>query len=346
MRVLIRGAGVAGLTLAHELASSSINVVVTEKANRAGGGASWFAGGMLAPWCERENAPGAVLQLGQTAADWWDAVLPGHVKRKGTLVVAPPRDTADLVRFASRTSGFDWLKAEEIDALEPSLAGRFGKALYFAHEAHLDPRRAINALHEKLVGMGVCFRFDAPDFPEKGFDRVIDCTGARAIGNDPRLRGVRGEMLVLETLDVQFSRPVRLLHPRIPLYIVPRTNNRFMVGATMIESDDSGPVSARSLMELLNAAYALHPAFGEARVIETGSGVRPAYPDNLPAFSEQDGMLRVNGFYRHGFLLAPAIARMAAERLLSSRAGKSEGHTTFAPPVHRQPDSSYIGASQ
>ncbi|WP_341486338.1 glycine oxidase ThiO [Pararhizobium sp. A13] len=316
MRVLIRGAGVAGLTLAHELRARAIHVEIAETAARAGGGASWFAGGMLAPWCERESAPDTVLTLGRTAADWWDATLPGHVIRKGTLVVAPPRDTGELSRFAARTCAFDWLDADEITALEPDLAGRFRKALFFRDEAHLDPRRAIAALHDRLQAIGVRFHFGAaPDFPDAGFDRVVDCTGSCAIGQAAKLRGVRGEMLMLETPEVRLSRPVRLLHPRIPLYIVPRGDRRFMVGATMIESDDPGPISARSLMELLNAAYALHPAFSEARVIETGAGVRPAYPDNLPRFEIDGSTIRVNGFYRHGFLLAPSIAREVAAHL-------------------------------
>jgi glycine oxidase len=314
MRILIRGAGVAGLTLAYELASRGAEVEVAETSSRAGGGASWFAGGMLAPWCERESAPEAVLTLGRGAADWWDAVLPGHVVRNGTLVVAPPRDIVELTRFAARTSGCDWLDADEIAELEPDLAGRFRKALIFCEEAHLDPRRAIAALHDKLSAMGVRFHFAvSANFAHAGFDRVVDCTGAHAIGQAADLRGVRGEMLVLETPEVTLSRAVRLLHPRIPLYIVPRGDGRFMVGATMIESDDPGPISARSLMELLNAAYALHPAFGEARLIETGAGVRPAYLDNLPRFSVDDRVLQVNGFYRHGFLLAPSVARSVAD---------------------------------
>ncbi|MCV9962757.1 glycine oxidase ThiO [Pararhizobium sp. BT-229] len=327
MRVLIRGAGVAGLTLAHELASRRVEVEVAETSTRAGGGASWFAGGMLAPWCERESAPETVLTLGRSAADWWDAALPGHVIRKGTLVVAQPRDTAELTRFAARTCGFDWLDADQVEALEPSLAGRFRKALYFREEAHLDPRRAINALHDKLSAMGVRFHFGAAaDFPDAGFDRVVDCTGASAIGHAADLRGVRGEMLMLETAEVALSRPVRLLHPRMPLYIVPRGDGRFMVGATMIESDDCGPVSARSLMELLNAAYALHPAFGEARMIETGAGVRPAYPDNLPRISVEGDTIRVNGLYRHGFLLSPYIASDVAAQIV-------EPLKTMAPPL-------------
>jgi len=112
---------------------------------------------------------------------------------------------------------------------------------------------------------------------------------------------------------------VRLLHPRHPIYIVPRGKGRFMVGATMIESDDAGPVTARSLMELLNAAYALHPAFGEARLTETGAGIRPAFPDNLPRVTEAGHTLHVNGLYRHGFLLAPAMAGEVARRLLAEQ---------------------------
>ncbi|WP_426123843.1 glycine oxidase ThiO [Pararhizobium sp. PWRC1-1] len=352
MRVLIRGAGVAGLTVAHELAGKGIAVEVTETSSRPGGGASWFAGGMLAPWCERESAPETVVTLGRKSADWWEAALPGHVVRKGTLVVAPPRDTAELNRFAARTSNFDWLDGDDISALEPDLAGRFRKALFFRNEAHLDPRHAITGLSGRLAAMGVIFHFGAaPDFPVDGFDHVVDCTGASAIGKSADLRGVRGEMLVLETPDMTLSRPIRLLHPRIPLYIVPRGNGVFMVGATMIESDDRGPISARSLMELLNAAYALHPAFGEARVVETGAGVRPAYPDNLPRFESDGETTRINGFYRHGFLLAPAIAMDVAAHIITSSTAKSRRQSprfSQSVPLTEQPNTKplQIGADR
>ena len=85
-----------------------------------------------------------------------------------------------------------------------------------------------------------------------------------------------------------------------------------MIGATMIESADTGAVSARSAIELLSAAYALHPAFGEAEIVEMSADVRPAFPDNKPRVVERDGRIFVNGFYRHGFLLAPAMAARAA----------------------------------
>ena len=152
---------------------------------------------------------------------------------------------------------------------------------------------------------------------EARYDRVIDCTGAARINHLPGLRGVRGEMLSLETDEIKLSRPIRLLHPRHPIYIVPREKNRFMVGATMIESADAGPITARSLMELLNAAYALHPTFGEARLLETGAGVRPAFADNLPRVIDDGDTIHVNGLHRHGFLLAPAMAGEVARLLLS-----------------------------
>ncbi|MEO5324731.1 glycine oxidase ThiO [Mesorhizobium sp. CC13] len=315
MKVLVRGAGVAGLTLAFELATRGASVTVVDTRRQIAGNASWQAGGMLAPWCERESAEEAVLSLGRDAAGWWEAALPGHVLRNGTLVVAPARDAGELDRFGRRTSGFRTVDAEAIAALEPDLEGRFGRALFFAEEAHLDPRKAMLGLQEKLVEMGVRFEFGYGAVQAPGRAEVeADCTGMA--DTRPGLRGVRGEMLILKSRDVSLARPVRLLHPRIPVYVVPRSDHLFMVGATMIESDDAGPITARSLMELLNAAYALHPAFGEAELVETGVGVRPAFADNLPRVERDGNTIRINGLYRHGFLLAPAMARQAADMIL------------------------------
>lgn len=325
MKVLIRGAGVAGLTLAHELATRGADVAVVEKRRQIAGNASWQAGGMLAPWCERESAEEAVLTLGGSAAAWWEAALPGHVVRNGTLVLAPARDATELDRFGRRTSGFRQIDAEAIAALEPDLAGRFGRGLFFANEAHLDPRKALSGLHEKLLQMGVRFEFgNGAVQMEDAADFEADCTGIADRHTD--LRGVRGEMLLLRTPEISLARPVRLLHPRIPVYVVPRAHNHFMVGATMIENDATGPISARSTMDLLNAAYALHPAFGEAEILETGVGVRPAFADNLPRVERDGKHLRINGLYRHGFLLAPAMARQAADLMLGQRTTKEHSH--------------------
>lgn len=326
MRIVIKGAGVAGLAAAYALATRGFEVVVAEKSATIGLGASYYAGGMLAPWCEGESADVRVVDAGKMSIDWWDKALPGLVQRNGTLVVTSPRDGGELDRFAGRTSHFKWVDEAEIAALEPSLAGRFKRGLYFAEEAHLDPRVALDALYRHLVAMGVTFKFGTQSVHDQSGEQLedcfVDCSGAGAIQNGGALRGVRGEMLYLQTKEVALSRSVRLLHPRIPLYIVPRADNRFMVGATMIESDDNGPISVRSTMELLNSAYALHPAFGEAKLIEAGSGVRPAYDDNIPQILGTGKNLSMNGMYRHGFLIAPFLAERLARRLSAQENSK------------------------
>jgi glycine oxidase len=317
--VIVIGAGVAGLACALELAERGADVDIVERGGALGeGSCSWMAGGMLAPWCERATTEPEVAAWGAPSIAWWAGRFPGTV-RNGSLVVAQPRDAPDLARFADRTERFEWADAGRIAALEPGLAGRFRRALFFADEAHLDPRRALAALAEALERRGVAIRFGVELAPATAdADIVVDCRGLAARDALPDLRGVRGEMIVVRSPDVSLARPVRLLHPRLPLYVVPRGEGVFMIGATMIESERRGPVSVRSAVELLNAAYALHPAFGEAEIVELGADLRPAFPDNLPQVRRSGRVLHANGLFRHGFLLAPALARMVADAALGS----------------------------
>ncbi|OPB29256.1 glycine oxidase [Bartonella sp. WD12.1] len=269
---------------------------------------------MLAPYCERESSEPIVEDLGIQGVQWWKEILPEIVIEKGTLVIAPTRDIIELKQFSVRTNNHKTIEGSEIARLEPDLAERFNCALFYENEAHIDPRKALIVLKETLIKNGACF-VDI-GVPEKNFDIIIDATGIARLGKDKNIRGVRGEMLLIRSTDVQISRPIRLLHPRIPLYIVPRENNIFMVGATMIESDFSGAISARSMMEFLNAAYTLHPAFAEAEIIESGVGVRPCYPNNLPCVNRHGNHIFINGFYRHGFLLSPEMAKQAVKLAL------------------------------
>jgi glycine oxidase len=317
--VIVIGAGVAGLSSALELAERGLTVEVVERATTLGAAScSWMAGGMLAPWCERATTEPEVVSRGAPAIEWWSRRFTGTV-RSGSLVVVQPRDLPELSRFAQRTERYDWLDAERIAALEPDLGGRFRRALFFPDEAHLDPRRALAGLAEALKERGVTIRFGVDLAPESAdADLVVDCRGLAARDALPDLRGVRGEMVVVHSRDVRLSRPVRMLHPRLPLYIVPREHGLFMIGATMIESEQRGPVSVRSAMELLNAAFALHPAFGEAEIVELGADLRPAFPDNLPEVRRDGRILRANGLFRHGFLLAPWLAREVAEMAIAT----------------------------
>ena len=345
MRVTVVGAGVAGLTTALTLAERGAAVSLVERSRELGGNASWLAGGMLAPFCEGESAP-------PTRGRAW-------ARRDRLVGRAGPRRRAGghAGRRAAARRGRDRalrrahpaherVDEARIAALEPDLAGRFRKGLFFAGEGHLDPRAAMRALLHALRRGGVDVRFGADgapplplagdsrgeDFPSSGPSGhllpqagegvIVDCRGFAARAELPDLRGVRGEMIRVRTREIVFTRTVRLLHPRMPLYVVPRPDGEFMIGATMIESAEKGAVSVRSAIELLNAAYALHPAFGEAEILEMSADVRPAFPDNEPRIVEKDGRIYVNGLYRHGFLLSPAFAERAADLAFAQAAGE------------------------
>lgn len=310
--VSIIGAGIAGAWQALLFAQAGHAVTLHERGDAGMTDAtSHWAGGMLAPWCEAEVAEPIISRLGQRSLDIWRRELP-DTPFNGSLVVAHPRERNDFERFARMTAEHRRLDATALAELEPSLEGRFREALFFPAEGHVEPRRVLPKLHERIKAAGGTIKFDSDVSAQnlQGLDGiVIDCRGLAARAEEPELRGVKGEMILIETDEVELSRPVRLIHPRWPLYVIPREDNLFMLGATSIEAEDTG-VSVRSALELLGAAYAVHPAFGEARIVEFGSGLRPAFPDNLPRIGINGKKISVNGLYRHGFLIAPALAEL------------------------------------
>jgi glycine oxidase len=307
--VSVIGAGIAGAWQALLFAQAGHAVTLHERSD-AGmtESTSYWAGGMLAPYCEAETSEPVISRLGIRSLELWREHFP-HTPFNGSLVVAHPRDRADFERFARLTTGHEKLDARALSELEPSLEGRFRDGLFYAGEGHVEPRRVLPELHARVTAAGGAIEFNSEATAADIDGIVIDCRGLAARDTQPGLRGVKGEIILIETDEVELSRPVRLIHPRWPLYVIPRGGNRFMLGATSIEAEDNG-VSVRSALELLGAAYAVHPAFAEARIVEFGSGLRPAFADNLPRIAIDNDKIAVNGLYRHGFLLAPALAEL------------------------------------
>jgi glycine oxidase len=307
--VSVIGAGIAGAWHALLFAQSGRAVTLHERSDAAmTQSTSHWAGGMLAPYCEAESTEPVIVRLGLRSLKLWRDYFP-DTPFNGSLVVAHPRDRADFERFAKLTSGHQRLDAQAIGEIEPSLEGRFREGLFYPDEGHVEPRKILPELHARIREAGGAIAFNSEVEPDQLDGTVIDCRGLAARDTQSELRGVKGELILIETDEVELSRPVRLIHPRFPLYIIPRGDGRFMLGATSLETESAG-VSVRSALELLGAAYAVHPAFGEARILEFGSGLRPAFPDNQPRIAIDNDHIAVNGLYRHGFLLAPALAEL------------------------------------
>jgi glycine oxidase len=307
--VTVVGAGIFGLWQALLLAGTGARVRLVEQSTEPfEASASRWAGAMIAPDCEAEAAPPLVRALGHEGLAHWARVYPDLI-RNGSLVVAAPRDRAELTRFARQAPGSVAVDHAALTALEPGLEGRFSAGLFYPDEAHMETPHALAFLLREVrsAGVDVCFGqswTDDMDIP----GLVVDCRGLGARVALPDLRGVRGERLVVRTNGVTLTRPLRLLHPRASFYIVPWRAGQYMIGATILESEDTAAMTLRSALELMGLAYALHPGFGEAEVIELGAGLRPAFPDNVPRVIVRGNRILVNGAYRHGFLLAPVMA--------------------------------------
>ena len=336
----VLGAGLMGRLMALTLARAGCRVSLHDAGGAsADGAAARVAAAMLAPLAESAVAPAPVVRMGKYALARWPALLakldaPVFFQREGTLVVWYRQDAAEAARFSGLLAQsaaqlpdlFDAHAIQRLDnagisALEPALGTRFPQALFLPDEGQLDNRALLAASLAALEAMpNVALHWHRPkapeDFTPTADAPVIDCRGLGARPQWNALRGVRGEVIRVHAPDVALRRQVRLLHPRYPIYIAPKPDGVFVIGATEIESDDMSPASVRSTLELLSAAYAVHSGFGEARILEIATQCRPTLPDNLPAIRQpQPNVLEINGLYRHGFLIAPALLDMAMEWL-------------------------------
>ena len=319
------GGGLMGRLMALGLLRKGHRVSLYDQGDATGRtAAAYVAAAMLAPYAESVDAEPEIVALGIQSLALWHSLLeslPQEVffDAKGTLVLWHPSDRDQALQFRQRLDRLGTglspdvapkvLDREGITLLEPHLRDRFSQGLYLPKEGQLDNRALLESLAKALELEGADlhygFTVDTLDF---GDDWVIDCRGMGGKPAWPSLRGVRGEVLRVESRDVVLQRPVRLLHPRYPLYIAPKPKGIFVVGATQIETEDYSPASVRSALELLSALYSVHPGFGEARILEIVSQCRPALRDNAPEIRRNGSRsIAINGLYRHGYLMAPAL---------------------------------------
>lgn len=312
--IAVIGAGIMGLMSAYTLSRAfpDAHVTIFDPAGFPADNASFIAGGMLAPYSELDHMPRDFLPAGLESIALWKACEQDlgadfEFTQNGSIIIAHDEDRHLLERFKSILPSQGWTTAQA-DTLEPVLPkGKFKNAISLNTEAHLHPRKAMQALCNALPHKE--HRALTPEDAARDFDLVIDCRGMSAKKDLPALRGVKGEIAIVRNTEFSLSRHLRLMHPRYPLYIVPRADNIFLIGATIIESADNNKVSIRSGMELLSALYSLHPSFADAQILEIRAGIRPSFPDNLPHITRSENIIRANGLYRHGYLFSPVMAQ-------------------------------------
>jgi len=332
MAIGIAGAGLLGRLLAWRLARAGHAVTVVDPA--AGpqprfdgqGAAGFSAAGMLSPLAEMENTGPELAALGWRSIAGWQRIvaqLEGQpvFAQRGSLLLAHRSDLGAAQRVLQRLvpsptrDGIEALTPSQLQTLEPSLHGA-AHAWLLPGEAQIDPVQTLLALHAEApavrwrwgrkVEQVVPGALQLDDGSMQRADIVFDVRGVGAHADLP-VRGVRGETAWLHSPNHGLQRPVRLLHPRHRVYLVPRPGDTLLVGASEIESEDRSPVSVRSAVELLAAAHSVMPALAEARILRLDRNLRPALPDNLPRIEASEGLVRINGLFRHGWLLAPAL---------------------------------------
>jgi glycine oxidase len=341
----IVGAGLMGRLLAVALAQRGAQVDLFDQGPAdASGSAARIAAAMLAPLAESAITEDSVVRMGIHSLPRWKELLgelstPVFFQQDGTVILWHRQDASEAERFAKHLEKNclhnslltlpQKLSEQELRQLEPGVADRFMQGLFLPHEGQLDNRQLLAALLNECHHLKVRCHWDHAIDPEQlrqagGYDAVIDCcgNGAKAHWEDHpnTLRGVRGEVIRLYAPEVKLRRPTRLIHPRYPIYIAPKENDVYVVGATEIKSDDTSEMSVRSAMELLSAVYTVHSGFAEARILEMATQCRPTLKNNLPEIRvNQDkglaDLILINGLYRHGFMISPAVLDSALELL-------------------------------
>lgn len=333
-----------GRMMAYALAKDGAQVSLYDRSGPDGEhAAAMIAAAMLAPLAESAITEASVVQMGMYSLPRWQTFtaelsLPVFFQQEGTVFVWHQQDAIEAKRLSAHlerncresqqpgTSAFPLEQPQQLDRhslheLEPSLADRFHHGLFLPHEGQLDNRQLLVSLLHALEALQVTLHWHHAIDPnvlhgEGRHDWVIDCRGlgAKEAWESNPLRGIRGEVLRLHAPEVKLKRPTRLIHPRYPIYIAPKEDDMYVVGATEIESEDLSPTSVRSAMELLSAVYTVHSGFAEARIVEMSTQCRPTLKDNLPEIRiSKPGLMLINGLYRHGFLIAPAVMDCAIE---------------------------------
>lgn len=332
--VAVVGAGVIGLAVAWRAVSAGHRVTVFDPLP-ARGGASWVAGGMLAPVAEAWPGEEAALALGEESLRRWPAFarelraqgFDCGLSAQGTIVAAFDRADADQLGVLARYldgigRSATLVTGRELRRTEPGL-GSARSGLLVPGDVFVDNRRLLESLLLAARARGAEFVAEAvveltadrvvTASGARRFDAVVLCAGAHSGTLHPELasvvRPVKGEILRLRSRRGTLPPPrhtIRAVVESRPVYLVPRDDGSLVLGATQYEAGFDTGVRARGVRELLEGAERVFPSITEYELIETRAGLRAGSDDNVPYLGLlSDGVYAATGHHRNGLLLAP-----------------------------------------
>ncbi len=344
MKVIIIGAGVAGLAIAWRMAKSGAQVLVLDRAQPARG-ATYASAGMIAATAEIAVAGSPGVLFGRRSRDLWPdfakelesaSGVEITFRQDGALIVSAGSKDAERLQREAMGGEAEFLSPEQARMRAPMLPPDIAGALWAPRDGQVDNRALGQALTNAAIRAGAklsaneaAVRIEQADSGEfvvltafriHRADVVVLAAGAWSgqiggLAADLPIRPVKGEMLALAAPEGE-AMPGPLLWGH-GVYLVPR-KDRIFIGATVEEVGFDTKPSAHARSWLLERAHALVPGLREWSVREHWAGLRPASPDGLPIIGESGipGLFIASGQYRNGILLAPALAEAVAQLIL------------------------------
>ncbi len=363
-KILIIGGGVIGLGIGWQLAKAGAAVTIHER-GQAGRGASWAAGGMLGPIAEAHIDELDLLKLSNQSLarypEWVDELEAETEMRigyraEGTLIIGIEADdtyqlqhTYDLQQDLGLN--VEWLSGQEAREIEGALSPYVTAAIRCETDHQVDNRLMAQALQRAYQGRGGVLHQNSTVErivienglatgvqTQDGFqaaDTLILAAGCwsgqiRGLPDTiiPPVRPVKGQMLALQMREgITIKNVIRTVKARypMPVYLVPRTDGRLVVGATTEEIGFDTDLTVGGIYELLRGAYEAVPDVYELPLIETWTGLRPGSSDNAPILGKTsvENLIYATGHYRNGILLTPITAYEIAKLILTGETSET-----------------------
>jgi glycine oxidase len=357
--VFVIGGGLIGCSIALRLAQAGLRVTVLERGS-PGAEASSAAAGMLSPQSEA-IVPGPFFDLCMASRKMYPKFardvenlsgLDVDYRRAGTLLVATnqrERHELEAIHHAQKRMGLSvtQLRGRAVHSRLAGLAPKIEYGLFVPSDHSIDNEKLSAAVALACARLGVEIRAGTAAtqivMKHKRIERVrfvsesgksgeisagqfilaAGCWSAALVeplGIRLPLKPCHGQMMEFES-----PRPLPLVVRAGHAYLVPRSENRILVGTTSEYVGFEKQVTATGLRSLLDGAMRILPGIQDSKFLRAWSGLRPDTADHLPILGrgEISNLIFATGHFRNGILLAPITAEIIRDLVVKGSTYRS-----------------------